>query len=152
MGVPAFRRCEMRMDEEWPDRVYVEASQYDRMHELYSKTSEDARDVPFRSLKEILMASALLGYNLGVNEELESKKEIIFTKYLDSQIDIPLVVCLAIAKQGNTDVVDDKQMIIEIFQGYIKGGFDSLYEAIKEGSDGVQSYAHYLLKNYVKEG
>jgi dnd system-associated protein 4 len=141
----------VRPSDDWPDRVYVEVSQYEKMHELCSKSSDEGRDAPFRSLKEVLMAAAMFGYNLGQKSPLESRKEIIFTKYLDSQLDLPLVVCLAIADQGNTDVIDDKKRVIEIFQNYIKGGFEPLYEIIKEGPDAIQNYAHYLLENYIKE-
>jgi hypothetical protein len=151
MDVLRSRRDRMRMSDDWPDRVYVEASQYERMHELYSKTSEESREVPFKSLKEILMAAAILGYNLRQKVDLESRKEIIYTKYLDSQLDLPLVVCLAIVHEKNADVVDDKKKIIEIFQSYVKGGFDPLYEAVKGGAEEIQKYAHYLLKNYAAE-
>jgi len=141
----------MRTGDDWPDRVYVEISQYEQIHELYSKSSEKGREAPFKSLKEVLMAAAMLGYNSGEKSELDSKKEIIFTKYLDSQLDLPLAVCLAIADQENADIIEDKKKVIEIFQEYIKGGFETLYETIKEGTNPIQNYAHYLLKNYIEE-
>ena len=141
----------MRTSDDWPDRVYVETSQYDKMHKLFSKASEEGREAPFKSLKEILMAAAILGYNLGQKSSLDAKKEIIFTKYLDSQLDLPVVICLAIADQENADIINDKKKVIDIFQSYIKGGFDPLYETIKDGHDEIQNYAHFLLENYVKE-
>ena len=60
------------------------------------------------------MAAAMLGYQLGLKSELESKKEIIFTRYLDTQLDLPLVVCLAIADYGDADIINNKKMVIEI--------------------------------------
>ena len=141
----------MRTSDDWPDRVYVDISQYDKMHELSSKSSDERRGIPFKSLKEVLMAAAMLGYNSGLKEDLASRKEIILTKYLDSQIDLPLLVCLAIADEGNADVIGDKKKVIEIFQSYIKGGFEALYETIIDGSDPIQNYAYYLIENYVKE-
>lgn len=140
----------MKIDDDWPDKVYVEKSQLDRIHELTSK-AEAGKQVPFGSLKEVLMASAVLGYNIGQKDKIDERKEIIFTRYLDSQFDLPLVVCLAIADQQNVDVVNDKKEVINIFQSYIKGGFDTLYEAITDGSDQIVSYAEYLLKDYIKE-
>lgn len=141
----------MRLSEEWPDKVYVDKEQYDRMHEFTSKASDAEREVPFKSLKEVCMAAAMLGYKLGQKSKPEERKEIIFTRYLDSQLDLPLVCCLAIADQQNVDVINDKKKIIEIFESYIKGGFEHLYETITGGSDKIQSYAHYLLKKHIKE-
>ena len=66
----------MRIDDSWPDRVYIETSQYEKVHDLYSKSSEGLRDRPFKSLKEVILAAALLGFNLEQKEELKSKKDL----------------------------------------------------------------------------
>ena len=137
----------MRLSDEWPDRVYVEKNQHEKMKELTSKESEAEREVPFKVMKEVLMASAMIGYNLGLKADIKEKQEVIFTRYLDSQLDLPIVCCLAIADGKNVDVINDKNKIIEIFQEYITGGFETLYETINEGPDKIQSYAHFLLKN-----
>jgi len=139
----------VKVSDDWPDRVYVENSQYEKIHELFSKTSGASRQTPFKSLKEVLLAAAMLGYNLGLKPELESRKEIIYTKYLDSQLDIPVVLCLAIADQQNVGIIGDKKTVVEIFQRYVKGGFEPLHETIRAGSDEIQSYAAHLLGNYV---
>jgi len=139
----------MRLSDDWPDRVYVDKEQYDRMHELTSKVSEAEREVPFKSLKEVLMAAALLGYNLGQKLEIKDRKEIIFTRYLDHGLDLPLVCCLAIAEEKTVEVLNDKKKVIAIFESYIKGGFDYLYERIMDGPDKIQNYAYFLLKEYV---
>ena len=141
----------MRLSDDWPDRVYVDKEQYDRMHELTSKASEAEREVPFKSLKEVLMAAGMLGYKLGEKADLKEKKEIIFTRYLDSQLDMPLVCCLAIADQQNVEVINDKKKVLTIFESYIKGGFDYLYERISDGPDKIQSYAYYLLKEHISD-
>jgi len=150
MAALPSRRFEVRLSDEWPDRVYVDKEQYDRMHEITSKTSDAEREVPFKSLKEVCMAAAMFGYKLGQKSKSEDRKEIIRTGYLDSQLDLPLVCCLAIADQQNVDVINDKKKIIEIFESYITGGFEHLYETITDGSDKIQSYAHYLLKEQTK--
>jgi len=121
------------------------------MHELTSKAADTEREVPFGSLKEVCMAAAMFGYRLGEKSKSEDKKEIIRTSYLDSQLDLPLVCCLAIADQENVDVIDDKKKVIEIFESYITGGFDHLYAAVTSGSDHIQSYAYYLLKDKAKD-
>ena len=141
----------MRPSEEWPDRVYVDKEQFDRMHDLSSKASEAEREVPFKSLKEVLMAAAMLGYQLGEKADLNEKKEIIFTRYLDSQLDLPLVCCLAIADQQDVEVINDKKKVLSIFESYIKGGFDYLYERITDGPDKIQNYAYYILKEHISE-
>lgn len=141
----------MRPSEEWPDRVYVDKEQFDRMHDLSSKASEAEREVPFKSLKEVLMAAAMLGYKLGEKVDLNEKKEIIFTRYLDSQLDLPLVCCLAIADQQDVEVINDKKKVLSIFESYIKGGFNYLYERITDGPDKIQNYAYYLLKEHISE-
>jgi dnd system-associated protein 4 len=141
----------VRPSEEWPDRVYVDKEQFDRMHDLSSKASEAEREVPFKSLKEVLMAAAMLGYQLGKKADLSEKKEIIFTRYLDSQLDLPLVCCLAIADQQDVEVINDKKKVLSIFESYIKGGFDYLYERITDGPDKIQNYSYYLLKEHISE-
>lgn len=140
----------MKISDEWPDRIYIDASQYDKIHELSSKVGSDSRDSCFKSLKEALLAAAVIGYNLGQYHELESKKEIIYTRYLDSQLDIPIVVSLAIVNKENVDMIDDKRQILEIFQCYVKGGFEVLYDIVKATPDEVLGYADYLLRNHVK--
>lgn len=65
----------MRPSDDWPDRVYVDKEQYDRIHELTSKASEAEREVPFKSLKEVLMAAALLGYKMGEKVDIKEKKK-----------------------------------------------------------------------------
>jgi hypothetical protein len=142
----------MRIDDSWPDRVYIEASQSEKVHNLYSKSSEGLRDLPFKSLKEVILAAALIGFNLKRKERLDFKKEIIFTRYLDGTLDLPLVICMAIAdKEGDVEIMNNKKEIIEIFQEYIKGGFDALYDIIKSGGDEIQNYAHYLLETFIEK-
>jgi hypothetical protein len=97
------------------------------------------------------MAAAMLGYQLGEKADLSEKKEIIFTRYLDSQLDLPLVCCLAIADQQDVEVINDKKKVLSIFESYIKGGFDYLYERITDGPDKIQNYAYYLLKEHITE-
>lgn len=141
----------MRPSDDWPDRVYVDKEQYDRIHELTSKASEAEREVPFKSLKEVLMAAALLGYKMGEKVDIKEKKEIIFTRYLDSQLDLPLVCCLAIADEKTVEVLNDKKKVLTIFESYIKGGFDYLYDKIMDGPDKIQNYAYYLLKEHISD-
>jgi dnd system-associated protein 4 len=150
-AAPPSRRFEMRLSDDWPDRVYVDKEQYDRMHELTSKASEAEREVPFKSLKEVLMAAALLGYKMGEKADITEKKEIIFTRYLDSQLDLPLVCCLAIADEKTVEVINDKKKVLTIFESYIKGGFDYLYDRIMDGPDKIQNYAYYLLKEHITD-
>jgi dnd system-associated protein 4 len=151
MAALLLRRSDMRLTDEWPDKVYVEKAQFEKMHELVSKAAEGERDVPFKSLKEVLMASAMLGYKLGEKEDVKERKEIIFTRYLDSQFELPLICCLAIADDNNVDVITDKKKVISIFEKYIKGGFDHLYETITDGDDQIQNYVYYLLKKHIEQ-
>jgi dnd system-associated protein 4 len=151
MAAPPSRRFEMRLSDDWPNRVYVDKEQYDRMHELTSKASEAEREVPFKSLKEVLMAAAMLGYKMGEKADVTERKEIIFTDYLDKTLDLPLVCCLAIADQKTVEVLNDKKKIITIFESYIKGGFDYLYDKIMAGPDKIQNYAYYLLKEHISD-
>ena|GEM_PF-3084895 len=147
-----LRRSKVRFNnDDWPDRIYVDESQYEKIHELYSRSSDIGKELPFKSLKEIVMASAVLGFNAGKKGNIEKSKEIIFTRYLDSTLDIPIAICIAISDVGTVDIVADKKRVIEIFQGYVKGGFDILYDAVNDGNDKIESYAHYVLKNYTKE-
>lgn len=141
----------MRLTDAWPDRVFVDKTQFEKMHEITSKSLEDEREVPFKSLKEVLMAAAMLGYKLNEKAELKDKKEIIRTSYLDRQFELPLICCLAIADTNNIEVLNNKKEVLAIFESYIKGGFDFLYDRITDGPDKIQTYAYYLLKEHISE-
>jgi hypothetical protein len=88
---------------------------------------------------------------MGEKAVVKERKEIIFTDYLDKALDLPLVCCLAIADEKTVEVLNDKKKVITIFESYIKGGFDYLYDRIMAGPDKIQNYAYYLLKEHISD-
>lgn len=134
---------------DWPDRIYVEDKYHPMYHELMAK-GENER-VPFKSLKEIFMYSAVLGMLSGQKRPLEKKHELIFERYLDSKVDKPLIQCIYLLDEQNDDAIVDKKGAAELIQQYANAGFETLYEIVTKGYDMVASLAHYLIEHQPEE-
>jgi hypothetical protein len=130
---------------DWPDRIYVEEKYHSMYLELLSKGESER--IPFKTLKEIFMYSAILGVLAGQKKSIEKKKELIFEKYLDSKIDKPIIQCIYLLEEGQDDSIIDKKEATELVQQYANAGFETLYAVVSKGYDMVKSLAHYLMEH-----
>ena len=107
------------------DTVGIEKS----VHEIYKQLTEgnNPTDYPFKSMKDVFMWAAVVGYQSGDRRPIEGKREVIFRwAQLSPQIDIPLVKAIAIATGEKLDVLLDRDTILTITEEYANTGIREL--------------------------
>ena len=134
-------------DTDWPDRIYVEEENHLKYHELLSKAEND--NVPFRSMKEIFMYSMILGYLYKEPSSINTRKELIFEKYLDQKVDKPIIQCIYLIKEGKDSCIVDRKGATKLAEEYANAGFNELYEVVTKGYDMVISLTEFLIENYI---
>jgi dnd system-associated protein 4 len=103
------------------------------VHEVYQKLTEgnDPVDAPFRTMKDVFMWAASLGYQRGERRPLTGKRVTIFrwAQFLP-QTDIPLLKALAIADSGDVNVLLKQDDILTIAEEYANAGIHELQTSV----------------------
>jgi dnd system-associated protein 4 len=111
------------------DTVAIDES----VHEIYKQLTEggDPVSVPFRTMKDVFMWSAVLGHSKGERRPLTGKRITIFrwAQFIE-QIDIPLLKALAIAEEGEVKVILSQNEILNIAEEYANAGIHELRAAM----------------------
>jgi dnd system-associated protein 4 len=99
------------------------------IHEIYKQLTEgnDPVNVPFRTMKDIFMWAACLGYRRGERRPLAGKRVTIFRwAQFAPQTDVPLLKALAIAASGDVNVLLSQDEILTIAEEYANTGIHEL--------------------------
>lgn len=99
------------------------------VHDIYKQLTEgnDIVNAPFRTMKDVFMWAAVSGYRNGERRPITGKKVTIFRwAQFSSQIDTPLLKALAIANNGNVDVLISQDEILIIAEEYANAGIHEL--------------------------
>jgi len=99
------------------------------VHEIYRQLTEgnDPVSVPFRTMKDIFMWAACLGYRRGERRPLAGKRVTVFRwAQFAPQIDVPLLKALAIADSGDVNVLLSQDEILTIAEEYANAGIHEL--------------------------
>ncbi|HYV07814.1 MAG TPA: hypothetical protein VFB82_24695 [Blastocatellia bacterium] len=99
------------------------------MHEVYKRLTEgtDPVSVPFRTMKDVFMYAAALGYQLGEPRRLTGKRLTIFRwAQFTPQTDIPLLKAVAIASSGDVNVLRSEEQVLSIAEEYANAGIHEL--------------------------
>jgi dnd system-associated protein 4 len=111
------------------DTVAIDES----VHEIYKQLTEgsDPVSVPFRTMKDVFMWAAFLGYRKGERRPLAGKRVTIFrwAQFIE-QLDIPLLKALAIADQADVKVILSQNEILTIAEEYANAGIHELRASI----------------------
>lgn len=111
------------------DTVAVDES----VHEIYKQLTEgsDPVSVPFRTMKDVFMWAAILGYRKSARRPLTGKRITIFrwAQFIE-QVDVPLLKALAIADQGGVEVILSQNEILTIAEEYANAGIHELRASI----------------------
>lgn len=112
-------------------RVSIEAD----VHDLYKQLSEgnDPLQVPFRTMKDIFMLAACIGFERGERRPLVSGKRQIFhyTQFSD-QMDIPILKAIALATTNDIQVLADLDEIVFIAEEYANVGIDYIRDMVTD--------------------
>ncbi len=100
------------------------------VHEAYKQLTEgsDPVGVPFRSMKDVFLWAACLGYRLGERRPLLTGKRVTIFRWAQftPQIDIPLLKAVAIVDSGDVNVLLSQDEILAIVEEYANAGIHEL--------------------------
>lgn len=103
------------------------------VHDIYKQLTEgnDPLSVPFRTMKDVFMWAACLGYQRGERRPLAGKRVTIFrwAQFLP-QLDVPLLKALAIAECEDTGVLLSQEDVIAIAEEFANCGIHELRSVV----------------------
>lgn len=108
------------------DTVSIDES----VHEIYKQMTEgsDPVTVPFRTMKDVFLWAACLGYKNGSRKKLEGKRVTIFRwAQFNQELDIPTVKAIALAEKQEPTVLMDQEKCLEILEEYANGAIQDLH-------------------------
>ena len=95
-------------------------------HELYSQLT-NGDEAPFKTMKDLFMLAASVGYAQGRRVPLSGQKREIFRwPVFSPQEDIPVLRAIAIAETGDTAVLIDQNEMLTIVEEYANSGIDEI--------------------------
>lgn len=112
-------------------RISIDAS----LHDLYKELADgnDAEKVPFRTMKDIFMLAACLGYQRGESKAINgAKRQIFHWAQFSDQIDVPILKAIAIASTGDVQVLADQERIVQIAEEFANAGIQEIRAQVVE--------------------
>lgn len=107
------------------DTVTIDES----VHYIYKELTDgsDPITVPFKSMKDVFLWAASLGFKIGERRPIAGKKLTIFRwAQFSSQADIPLVKAMALANGGDINVLLNQDELLQIVEEYANAGIHDL--------------------------
>jgi dnd system-associated protein 4 len=107
------------------DTVAIDES----VHGIYKQLTEgtDPVGVPFRTMKDVFMWAACLGYQQGERRPLSGKRLTVFRwAQFSPQTDIPLLKAMAISDSGDIEVLLSQDRLLDIAEEYANAGIHEL--------------------------
>jgi dnd system-associated protein 4 len=107
------------------DTVMIDES----VHEIYKRMTDgtDPITAPFRTMKDVFMFAACLGYQKGGPRPLKGKKLTIFRwAQFSPQTDVPILKAISIAQSGDVEVLRSQEAILTIAEQYANAGIHEL--------------------------
>lgn len=104
-------------------------------HELYKKLVEgnNPETTPFRTMKDVFMLAACLGFRRGQQKELAiSKRQIFHWAQFSEQIDLPILKAMAIATTEDIEVLGKQEMILKIVEEFANSGIHDIRISVAE--------------------
>ena len=97
-----------------------------KWHQLYKDLSE-GKDAPFTTMKDVFLMAAVIGHNKRRRKQLGSSRERPFRwSQLQTDTDVPLIRALAIAEEGDIEILSDMDRILTIAEEYANEGIVDL--------------------------
>lgn len=132
------------MENKEPDRFYIRKSDI----EDYKRLKERDSPLEKKSNKDLFILALSIGYFEGIKLELDNKEGFVRTEYL-SEKDKSLISALAVAEEGNLDVLLDKKKVYSIAEEYAAGGIKQLKDMVFSG--GYASFSKLLESAMIDE-
>lgn len=107
------------------DTVTIDES----VHYIYKQLTDgnDPVNVPFRTMKDVFLWAASLGYKRGERRPITGKKLTIFRwAQFTPQTDIPLVKAISVADTDNINILLSQDEMLTIIEEYANAGIHDL--------------------------
>jgi len=106
-------------------RVNIEMSVHDLYEQLTKGTTPHS--TPFRTMKDLFMMAACVGFQMKQRRSLTGKKHQPFHyQQLLEQTDIPILKAIAIATTGDIQILADLDSIVSIAEEYANAGIHEI--------------------------
>ena len=103
------------------------------VHDVYRRLTEgnDPVNAPFRTMKDVFMWAAVLGYKNRARRPVAGKRVTIFRwAQFSEQTDVPILRALAIADSGDVESLRGQDDILTIAEEYANAGIHALRASI----------------------
>lgn len=115
---------------DWRKMSVCRSTNYESLVECYCKNSNSSGEVVFSTIKDFMVFSALVGYQLNLFKPLENKTNtisIILETYASTNHD-SYIYLMALSKKPTLDILKDDNLkeAIEIFEAYCNGGLEHI--------------------------
>ena len=115
-------------------------------HELYTHLTSN-NEAPFKTMKDLFMLAANVGFSRGCRVPLSGHREIFRWPVFSSQEDIPILRAIAIAETGDTTILVDQAQLVMIAEEYANGGIEQIRREVAEQPGlPLESLVHFLLR------
>lgn len=107
------------------DGVHIEEA----VHDIYRQLSEgtDPETAPFKTMKDVFMWAASLGYRMGERRSLSGKRVMIFRwAQFSNQVDVPLIKAMAISDSNQVGILASQNDILTAAEEYANVGIHEL--------------------------
>jgi dnd system-associated protein 4 len=106
------------------DRVSIDP----QVHELYRSLTEgnDIEAAPFRTMKDVFMLAACLGFQRGERRKLSRRQQVFRWEQFSQQTDVPVLKALAIADAKDIKVLLRLDQILTVAEEYANSGIHDL--------------------------
>ncbi len=104
------------------DRVIIDEAVISVYHELVGSSTSQVEDAPFRTLKDVFMLAAVLGYRRGTRRPVPSSSRHSIRKEVFSDNDYHLLKAIAIATTGDVEVLMSQGEVLSIAEEYAQAG------------------------------
>lgn len=114
------------------DRIYIDESHHEIYEDLTRKREKEDSPPPFKTMKDLFLLAALIGYGREKRLLLEKRQGIFTWAQLSAQEDVPVLRALAIAETGDVDVLTNQDELLTIAEEYANSGIVEIQEQVAE--------------------
>jgi len=105
----------------------------DSVHYIYKEMTDgaDPLTVPFKTMKDVFLWAASLGYKRGERRTITGKKLTIFRwAQFSSQTDLPVIKAISLADGANINVLLSQDEMLNVVEEYANAGIHELRSKI----------------------
>ncbi len=131
------------------DKIYV--SKDKAIEDLYAKLKEESDETPskpFRTMKDIFLAAAVMGYINNEFKELSSAKDLfMWSTLINDNHALPVLQSIALVKTNDPSILLNDDEVAKIAEGYANGGIHILAKKILEtDTEELNEAAIYMME------